>query len=388
MKNKKAFFAFIMVLFIFITCSKDDPISVFTLSITASPSNGGTISPASEGYDSGEKVTLTAIPATNFEFKNWTGGVTGTDNSVTVTMDANISVTAVFEKKDEDNDGVTNDVDTCPNTPDGETVDTSGCSASQVDADGDGVTDKADTCPDTPNGEAVDSNGCSDSQKDDDGDGYMNNEDECPDTPNGEAVDGGGCSTSQTDSDGDGYMNNEDECPDTPNGEAVDGGGCSTSQIDSDSDGVMDDKDQCPYTPNGETIDVNGCSGTQLTYVPDAPTIGIASAGNEMATITYTAPSNDGGSTITEYTTTSSPGNISGTLVQAGSGTITVTGLTNDTAYTFTVTATNAIGTSTASSVSNSITPTLYVPDWYYNCYEVYDSWGYYLYDDCYWEYY
>lgn len=29
-----------------------------------------------------------------------------------------------------------------------------------------------------------------------------------------------------------------------------------------------------------------------------------------------------------------------------------------------------------------------YEPDWWYNCYPVYDSWGYYLYDDCYWEYY
>lgn len=29
-----------------------------------------------------------------------------------------------------------------------------------------------------------------------------------------------------------------------------------------------------------------------------------------------------------------------------------------------------------------------YEPDWYYNCYPVYDAWGYYLYDDCYWEYY
>lgn len=29
-----------------------------------------------------------------------------------------------------------------------------------------------------------------------------------------------------------------------------------------------------------------------------------------------------------------------------------------------------------------------YTPDWHYNCYPVYDYWGYYLYDDCYWEYY
>lgn len=31
---------------------------------------------------------------------------------------------------------------------------------------------------------------------------------------------------------------------------------------------------------------------------------------------------------------------------------------------------------------------TYYGPDWHYNCYPVYDSWGFYLYDDCYWEYY
>lgn len=29
-----------------------------------------------------------------------------------------------------------------------------------------------------------------------------------------------------------------------------------------------------------------------------------------------------------------------------------------------------------------------YEPQWYYNCYPVYDYWGYYLYDECYWEYY
>jgi len=33
-------------------------------------------------------------------------------------------------------------------------------------------------------------------------------------------------------------------------------------------------------------------------------------------------------------------------------------------------------------------TSVTYYPDWYYNCYPVYDYWGYYLYDDCYWEYY
>lgn len=39
-------------------------------------------------------------------------------------------------------------------------------------------------------------------------------------------------------------------------------------------------------------------------------------------------------------------------------------------------------------SLTSCTTTVTYYPDWYYNCYPVYDSWGYYLYDDCYWEYY
>ena len=90
---------------------------------------------------------------------------------------------------------------------------------------------------------------------------------------------------------------------------------------------------------------------------PGAPTIGTATAGDGEATISFTAPSSDGGSAITSYTATSSPGGITGTLSQSGSGSITVTGLTNATAYTFKVTATNAIGTSVASAASNSVIP-------------------------------
>ena len=88
-----------------------------------------------------------------------------------------------------------------------------------------------------------------------------------------------------------------------------------------------------------------------------APTSVSATAGNEEATVSYTAPSSNGGSEITSYTATSSPDDISATVNQAGSGDITVTGLTNGTDYTFTVTATNAIGTSAASAASNPVTP-------------------------------
>jgi len=98
-------------------------------------------------------------------------------------------------------------------------------------------------------------------------------------------------------------------------------------------------------------------AGVSAGSKPGAPTIGTATAtGSTTATVSYTAPANDGGSVITSYTATSSPGGITGTLSQAGSGTITVSGLSGSTSYTFTVTATNAIGTSAASAASNSIT--------------------------------
>jgi len=94
--------------------------------------------------------------------------------------------------------------------------------------------------------------------------------------------------------------------------------------------------------------------------VPGAPTIGAATAtGATTATVAFTAPVSDGGATITTYTATSTPPGGSGTLSSAGSGTIPVTGLTTGTPYTFTVTATNSVGTSVASAASAAVTPTL-----------------------------
>jgi hypothetical protein len=94
-----------------------------------------------------------------------------------------------------------------------------------------------------------------------------------------------------------------------------------------------------------------------LTTVPGAPTIGIATAiSPTSASIAFVAPASDGGATIETYTATSSPGSITGRLLQAGSGSITMTGLTSSTAYTFTVTASNSVGTSSASSSSVSLT--------------------------------
>ncbi|MBK7049211.1 MAG: OmpA family protein [bacterium] len=124
------------------------------------------------------------------------------------------------------------------------------------DGDKDGVTDDLDRCPETPRGEAVDANGCP-LPKDSDGDGVMDDADKCPDTPQGEKVDANGCPLPK-DSDGDGVLDNADKCPNTPRGEKVDRNGCPLPK-DSDGDGVIDDNDKCPGTPAGTKVDKNGC---------------------------------------------------------------------------------------------------------------------------------
>ena len=95
-------------------------------------------------------------------------------------------------------------------------------------------------------------------------------------------------------------------------------------------------------------------SFTVNAVVPGAPAIGTAAAGDGQATVSFTAPASNGGAAITGYTVTSNPGGITAT---GSSSPITVTGLTNGTEYTFTVTATNSAGTGSASSASNSVTP-------------------------------
>lgn len=115
-----------------------------------------------------------------------------------------------------------------------------------------------------------------------------------------------------------------------------------------------------PHISYYEAID--GTGGGALKYVkfesvvtvPGVPLNVFATAGNTQATVSFTAPASDGGSAITSYTATAYPGMI--TAIGLASP-ITVTGLINGISYTFTVTATNELGPSSASSTSNSVIP-------------------------------
>ncbi|TBL79469.1 S-layer homology domain-containing protein [Paenibacillus thalictri] len=103
---------------------------------------------------------------------------------------------------------------------------------------------------------------------------------------------------------------------------------------------------------------VEGASSNEVSAVPitvsGAPTAVQAVAGNGQAIVSFSVPSDDGGSAITSYEVTSVPEAI----VAVGSASpIVVGGLTNGVSYTFMVKAVNGAGAGAVSAASNAVTP-------------------------------
>jgi len=88
--------------------------------------------------------------------------------------------------------------------------------------------------------------------------------------------------------------------------------------------------------------------------MPDPPRNVTATAGDGIAIVSFDPPKSDAGSPVTVYTVTSHPGKIKASGKQSP---ITVKGLTNGRTYTFSVTASNSVGTGIASEACNSVTP-------------------------------
>jgi len=139
--------------------------------------------------------------------------------------------------KDVDKDGITDEMDNCPEVA-GPAI-TNGC----PDKDGDGIADKNDQCPDIAGIKAL--NGCPDK----DGDGIADSKDQCPDVAGHAKYNG--CPV--PDKDKDGINDEEDQCPDKPGYARYKG--CPVP--DSDQDDVNDEEDNCPNVKG--TIENKGC---------------------------------------------------------------------------------------------------------------------------------
>lgn len=122
----------IFFFFILISCTNENTPQEYSISTNVSPIEGGSISPASAIIEDGQIITLTATPSDYYDFINWDGDVTGADNPMTINVNSDKIVTAVFVKIDDDEDGVANNLDNCPETQVGENIDINGCSESQL----------------------------------------------------------------------------------------------------------------------------------------------------------------------------------------------------------------------------------------------------------------
>ncbi len=114
----------------------------------------------------------------------------------------------------------------------------------------------------------------------------------------------------------------------------------------------------------GGASDFSGEAIAKPQTVPAAPTGVGASEENGQAAVSFTVPTNDGGSPITDYTATAwVDGAATNRTATGAKSPITVTGLTYGTAYTFTVHATNAAGDSPESGPPAPATPLPPAPD-------------------------
>ncbi|MBN2610424.1 MAG: carbohydrate-binding protein [Bacteroidales bacterium] len=67
-----------------------------TYTLTTTINGSGSVTPSSGTYNAGTSVTMTANPASGWQFDSWSGGYTG--NPATVIMDANKNITAYFSE--------------------------------------------------------------------------------------------------------------------------------------------------------------------------------------------------------------------------------------------------------------------------------------------------
>jgi len=172
-------------------------------------------------------------------------------------------------KRDQDDDGVLDNDDNCPYSPNPDQTDTDGDGRGDIcadDLDNDSIADSVDVCPNIPDPDQADEDhdGLGDAcDNDDDGDGIEDSFDNCPlvanqDQSNMDGDDlGDAC---DPDIDGDRFDNNADNCPGVFNSDQadIDGDGLGDAcDADNDNDGVTNASDNCPMIANADQSDTD-----------------------------------------------------------------------------------------------------------------------------------
>ncbi|KAB2854308.1 MAG: hypothetical protein F9K46_17140, partial [Anaerolineae bacterium] len=171
---------------------------------------------------------------------------------------------------DLDEDGVPNEQDICPTTPNSDQLDADAdgigdvCDPDLLDSDQDGLVDSLDNCPLVTNVDQLDTDAdgigdvCDPDLLDTDQDGLVDSLDNCPLVTNVDQLDtdadgvGDVCDPDLLDSDQDGVMDSVDNCPLVANNNQLDtdadgiGDVCDPDLLDADQDGVVDSADNCP----------------------------------------------------------------------------------------------------------------------------------------------
>ena len=121
--------SFILILF-FLSCSDEE---LASLSFFVIPDNAGSIVyDGNQSVEMGSNLKLEAVSNPSYEFVRWSGDINGSVNPIDVVVNSDLSVVAEFKETniiipDTDGDGVSDDIDLCPNSDNFLAVDENGC---------------------------------------------------------------------------------------------------------------------------------------------------------------------------------------------------------------------------------------------------------------------
>ena len=181
-------------------------------------------------------------------------------------------IRSIIGTSDEDEDGVLDDSDNCPSTPNPDQADLDGDNigdACDTDVDGDSVENTSDNCPLVANSDQLDVDGdligdACDDLIDNDADGIANDLDNCPAVPNADQADNDGDLQGDAcdfDDDNDGVEDAVDNCSLTANEDQADNDSDNIGDVcdsDDDNDAIEDDLDNCPLIANVSQDDNDG----------------------------------------------------------------------------------------------------------------------------------